>query len=357
MANLSLGFYTSDFKAHQPAERYGAHPPSPSPVPVPEPLPGDPSIGTNLRVLNIMAVSEWEPLLALLPNLEELTHSQRLTDSLALLLVERCPKLQVMRSDRGAWRPYNRLYDDYTSFDDDDDTSANGEFANEMLTANNQLRVLDMSAYHLRVDETLRRPWVCMGLEQLSCQIRRLARLSEDEEMMAKRAGAPWPIGSNEELGCKDEQSAFEKIERCRVQHYGVYNRLASLTRLRYLDLGFEDRMPEVESDYDLYCKGEEQRYVEYEKPPFDTLELSLASGLGRLGVLKNLEVFVFECMNHRIERGELEWMAKSWPKLRLVFGLDKERLPKMKHDLKRAELKGYLQELRPDVVHDSLFV
>ncbi|KAI9238436.1 MAG: hypothetical protein BYD32DRAFT_460666 [Podila humilis] len=317
MANLSLGFYTSDFKAHQPAERYGAHPPSPSPVPVPEPLPGDPSIGTNLRVLNIMTVSEWEPLLALLPNLEELTHSQRLTDSLALLLVERCPKLQVMRSDRGAWRPYNRLYDDYTSFDDDDDTSAYGEFANEMLTANNQLRVLDTIAYHLRVDEILRRPWVCMGLEQLSCQIRGLERGRGND---GKAGGG-------------------------------------SMAYRQYLDLGFEDRMPEVESDYDLYCKGEEQGYVEYEKPPFDTLELSLASGLGRFGVLKNLEVFGFECMNHRIDRAELEWMAKSWPKLRLVFGLDKERLPKMKHDLKRAELKGYLQELRPDVVHDSLFV
>ncbi|KAF9382340.1 hypothetical protein CPB97_007213 [Podila verticillata] len=355
MTNLSLGFYISDFNAHQPVRRYGAHPPSPPPVSVPEPLPVDSSIGANLRVLNTTAVSEWDPLLALLPNLEELTHSQRLTDSLALLLVKWCPKLQVISSHRGAWRPYNRLYDDYTSFDDDD-TSAHGEFANEMLAANSQLRVLDTIVYHLRVDEMLRRPWVCMGLEELSCQIRGLARLSEEEEMMARRARDPWPISSNEELGCKDEQDAIEKFERCRVQHYGVYDRLASLTRLRYLDLGLEDRVPEVESDYDLYCKGEEQGYVVYEKPPFDTLELSLASGLDRLGALKNLEVFGFECMNHQIERAELEWMAKSWPKLRLMFGLDKERQPKMKHDPKRAELKEYFQELRPDVVHDSLF-
>lgn len=349
ISNLSLGLYIPDFKVHQPPRRYGVQLPSPPPVPVPETLSRDPSIGANLHVLSITAVYEWESLLALLPNLKELTHSQRLTDSLALSLVERCPKLQVIRSHRGRWSPDNRTTND-------DYTSAMGVFAHQMLAVNSQLHVLDMIAYVLRVDEMLRRPWVCLGLEQLSCQIRGLARLSEDEESMARRARAPCNI-DHQELGGEDEQHAVKKFERCRDQHYGVYDRLASLTRLRYLDLGLENRVPEVDSDDEEYYEDEEKKYIAYEKPPFDTLELSLASGLDRLGVIKNLEVFGFECTNHRIERAELDWMAKSWPKLRLMYGLDKEQQPRMKHDHRRAELREYFQKLRPDVVHDSLFV
>lgn len=49
--------------------------------------------------------------------------------------------------------------------------------------------------------------------------------------------------------------------------------------------------------------------------------------------------------------------MAKSWPNLRLMFGLDEDVLPRMRPDPTRIELKGYFQQLRPDVVHDNLFV
>lgn len=48
--------------------------------------------------------------------------------------------------------------------------------------------------------------------------------------------------------------------------------------------------------------------------------------------------------------------MAESWSKLRLMFGLDEEQ-PGMKRNPKRADLKEYFEELRPDVVHGSLFV
>ncbi|KAG0356068.1 hypothetical protein BG005_005008 [Podila minutissima] len=144
-----------------------------------------------------------------------------------------------------------------------------------------------------------------------------------------------------------EEGAAVEKFQRCQAQHHGVYDRLARLTKLKHLDLGYENGIPGLDGE----------KYLKYTSgPTFDTLELSLASGLDRLGALKNLEMIGFECINHRIGRPELEWMAKSWPKLNLMYGLDKEKLDGIEHSKKRVALKEYFQQLRPDVVHDSLF-
>ncbi|KAF9303589.1 hypothetical protein BGZ74_003433, partial [Mortierella antarctica] len=78
-------------------------------------------------------------------------------------------------------------------------------------------------------------------------------------------------------------------------QHHGVYERLVNLTRLNFLDLGFENQIAEVDSDNEVLYEDEGRTYVDYEAPAFDTLKLSLASGMDRLGVLRDLEVFGFE--------------------------------------------------------------
>lgn len=69
------------------------------------------------------------------------------------------------------------------------------------------------------------------------------------------------------------------------------------------------------------------------------------------------MEVIGFERINCQIGRAELEWMAKSWPMLNLMYGLGKGLVPGDKPDIQRAQLKVYFQQLRPDVVHDGLFV
>lgn len=43
--------------------------------------------------------------------------------------------------------------------------------------------------------------------------------------------------------------------------------------------------------------------------------------------------------------------MAKNWPGLRLMYGLDKDQMPYIEPDRKKAALKEYFQNLRPDVV------
>lgn len=41
-----------------------------------------------------------------------------------------------------------------------------------------------------------------------------------------------------------EETMVVEKFERCRAQQHGVYDHMGSLTRLKHLDLGCEDRNP-----------------------------------------------------------------------------------------------------------------
>ncbi|KAF9080250.1 hypothetical protein BGX23_002407 [Mortierella sp. AD031] len=101
-----------------------------------------------------------------------------------------------------------------------------------------------------------------------------------------------------------------------------IFDRLASLTRLKHLDLGYENRNPWEYKLGHYYAADDENEYLAYDGPAFDTLELTLESGLGRLAALKDLEMFGFECVNHRIGRAELDWMAKSWPKLKLILTL-----------------------------------
>ncbi|KAF9089418.1 hypothetical protein BGX23_006715 [Mortierella sp. AD031] len=127
------------------------------------------------------------------------------------------------------------------------------------------------------------------------------------------------------------------------------------------------------------------QRYLQYPGPTFDTLEPSLRSGLDRLAALRSLEMFGLECLNHLIGRSELEWMVVSWPHLRMMDGLveqlykiepNQERIAlkeyfeqligfcdlnhmsyKLNSDNEKAALKDYFVQLRPDVVHDNLYM
>lgn len=84
--------------------------------------------------------------------------------------------------------------------------------------------MLDTIYYYISVDEMLRQPWVCMGLEKLMCQIWGLARLSRWWLENVDQVTAPAYTGVLSELEKREEA----KMERCRAQHVGVYERLVS---------------------------------------------------------------------------------------------------------------------------------
>ncbi|KAF9294251.1 hypothetical protein BGZ74_011356 [Mortierella antarctica] len=196
----------------------------------------------------------------------------------------------------------------------------------------NQLLVDSLVSF-IHTDEMLRQPWACIGLEQLTCRIVGVDRLNESEQLTVDQMIAS---GYSGELSM-EQVKAVEKFDRCQAQQHGVYDRLAKLTRLKHLDLGFENRDPRIRAWDGYLIDG--KFHLRHNGPTFDTLELSLASGLDRLGALKDLEMIGFECINHRIGRAEVEWMAKSWPNLNLVYGLDKEK-PSLASGLHRDEIK-----------------
>lgn len=306
------------------------------------PLPPAPFGGLSLRKLE-GTVQGWDTVFCYIPSIVEWeTRSEYLREDVALLLKDRCLNLETFRKTFPPWFINERHI---TGIRGNDPT-------NQFLITHRHLREFDSIENFIKVDEMLREQWTCMGLEWLTCRIVGLDRLTPVEEETAARI---MPPGYSADLS-EEETRVVEKFSRCRAQHLGVYDRLASLTRLKHLDLGYENRYPWEYKSGNWYVGEDGEEYLRYDPPTFDTLELTLESGLGRLGALKNLEMFGFECLNHKIGKTELDWMAKSWTKLNLMYGLDYERLYKFEHDENRAALREYFTKLRPDVVHDSSF-
>ncbi|KAF9319207.1 hypothetical protein BG003_009666 [Podila horticola] len=79
-----------------------------------------------------------------------------------------------------------------------------------------------------------------------------------------------------------------------------VYDQLAKLTQLRVLSLGGDSTSTWFRTE---------------------TLELSLASGFGKLETLRKLRELNFSYMDHRLTMVEVEWMMVHWPCLRKVTG------------------------------------
>ncbi|KAK3830356.1 MAG: hypothetical protein J3R72DRAFT_528047 [Linnemannia gamsii] len=297
--------------------------------------------GRSLRNFDCFMCCDWSTLLRLIPSIVEWNGVRSLRVGEATVLEELFgPRLESFRTTL------------HPSSDGYPDSRPHYDPTNQFLVTHPNLREFDSIENLIKVDEMLRQPWACMGLERLTCRIVGVDRLNKGEEAVVAKVMAP---GYLNEL-TEEDTRAVEKFHRCRAQHHGVYDRLASLTRLKHLNLGYENRNTGSACDRACYTGENGVQYVKYAEPMFDTLEMSLESGLDRLGVLRSLEMIGFECINHRIGRAELDWMAKSWPKLRLMYGLEKERLCMIEYDKNRTALRKYFKRLRPDVVHDSLF-
>ncbi|KAG0356723.1 hypothetical protein BG005_004335 [Podila minutissima] len=182
---------------------------------------------TSICSLYITLTTGWDKFLRHFPNLEQLRTDDMLDEPLSRALTSNCPRLREFAlggepayvRDSEWWRPY-------------------GHPTNRLLVSMSHLRVLNSVVSVLYVDEMLRQPWACMGLEQLTCRIIGFARLTNEEEDLVNRIQGPGPTATEFSAA---EAMAVEKFERCCAQQHGVYDRLASLTRLKHLDLGFEN--------------------------------------------------------------------------------------------------------------------
>jgi hypothetical protein len=99
-----------------------------------------------------------------------------------------------------------------------------------------------------------------------------------------------------------------------------VYDRLARFTHLETLCLGGE-----------------------YASPVLSRLEMSLKSGLDKLSGLKRLKELDVSNMRSQIGKQEVKWMAKQWPKLRVIRGLPEENRTK--------KAVKWLQQNHPEII------
>ncbi|KAG0209242.1 hypothetical protein BGX33_005755 [Mortierella sp. NVP41] len=217
-----------------------------------------------------------------------------------------------------------------------------------LLQSCRELRTLDGMNHRFHGGSDFEEPWVCVRLDTFRAEIRAMTRLRETEELLLPSV----TIESQSEtvsLGIGDIQAwILSKYRLYHEQHSRVYDRLASLVHLTVLILGYDHRSSESAESY----SKDGTEYLRYSEPAKDVLELSLVSGLDRLSSLKSLEVFGFEGMDHRIGVPELDWIAVSWPRLRLMCGLHRDTLLRIEFDERKAELRRHMRMIRPDVEH-----
>ncbi|KAG0322806.1 hypothetical protein BGZ97_003745 [Linnemannia gamsii] len=259
-----------------------------------------------------------------LPHLRHITLTT-LYKSTADMLVAYCKELESFRllEDKG-------FYHATSSFD----------ASLVLLQGCPKLKVLDAVQHQIRAETLLASPpWVCDRLETLRCLIVGVSRLLPQD---MKILNDLFVLRSSKNVFLtKQDRNALQMSRNTMGQQQQVLERLASLTHLKVLELAFKQPRDH------LRRYGDKNPYVGYFT---DTLELTLDSGLGKLAALKDLEMFGFEGCNHLIDRSELDWMIKSWPRLRAMSGLRQNGLLTSSFEMRKADLRSYMRQIRSDI-------
>ncbi|KAG0372603.1 hypothetical protein BGX24_012818 [Mortierella sp. AD032] len=138
--------------------------------------------------------------------------------------------------------------------------------------------------------------WVCKNLEVFGCRIGNIPRPDITHEIRGLPAQLFYGQGSAQ--------------ESVALQHQ-IYEKLARLTKLRELTLGFP--LGEDEDDYD-------DNYKKHYKQN-DCLAMTLDSGLDRLKGLKNLRKVggLDDMQAYNVGDKEKVWFAEHWPNVTFV--------------------------------------
>lgn len=227
-----------------------------------------------------------------------------------------------------------------------------------------RLRHVDAIRHTVEANSLVKKPVVCRGMEVFRCHITGIGEEEEveeeevyDDELEDGPWGNPTVDDSNDDQEDEDEDTKAARRQGRLLDHLQqIYDELGRWTELRVLELGVDN------VDGYAIMNGDPGRhlvdgriYYNYFGPTPNTLPLSLESGLDRLRTLKKLEVIGFEGVDHRINTGELAWMAENWPKLQVMHGF---QAPDEKDEYalrcpKVNGLKEYMQRLRPLVRHE----
>ncbi|KAG0278764.1 hypothetical protein BGZ95_003208 [Linnemannia exigua] len=176
----------------------------------------------------------------------------------------------------------------------------------------------------LELQDAVRAPWMCDGLEVFECKISGVPRpdLSHDF-FYYERSFAPYPV-----IPLCPEGPAVEPISPQGIiqrQSHALQRKflkqLGQLRHLRILAFGSNNPAYESRESFALVLKGIRTMIVA-EDVQHQCLELTLESGLDELSGLNELEELHVFRMAHRIGIEEVRWMVEQWPKLRAIRGL-----------------------------------
>ncbi|KFH70668.1 hypothetical protein MVEG_03518 [Podila verticillata NRRL 6337] len=267
------------------------------------------------------------PLLQLMPNLEQLA-MPLVSNDIIDTLCSHNPLLHTFRRSTDPKRRM-RIYE-----------SGTPTYLRKLLEQCAHLTTLDIVQHWINLSGWVNNedePWACRGLQVFRCSIHNLWRCSDD------RDGDDDVVMTAPDRH-RDLSDELRRIEESCKAERRLFRKLAQLHRLQVLEFGVEP--------YRRFFYGIKLERFE------DTLQLTLGTGLDELGALKELRVFGFEGVAHRITERELEWMVRSWPKLDIMRGLSYDRRVTIgdKARQRRDRLREFVQGLKPSVVHESLF-
>ncbi|KAF9546167.1 hypothetical protein EC957_010153 [Mortierella hygrophila] len=287
--------------------------------------------------------------LDILPRMPRLTRLtlQTLTQTAGKALAKHCSQLE--------WLQLRTTK--YDSMDQDSITP--------LLHHCSRLRHLDAIWHTVEANSLVKKPVVCRGMEVFRCKITGIVEENEEEEEEEghdnELEDGPWENPAedynSDDQEDEDEETTATKMQRRLLDHHQhIYDELGRWTELRVLELGVDnvDWYDIMGSDPGRHLV-DGRIYYNYFGPTPNTLLLSLESGLNRLRTLKKLEVIGFEGVDHRINTGELAWMAENWPKLQVMHGFQAPD-GKDEYALRCPKVKGlreYMQGLRPLVRHE----
>jgi len=298
-----------------------------------------PDQGFALKKLCISDSTNLIPLLHYIPNLRTLKINH-LTREAFEALASNCKHLRILE-----WmNKSNEVFH----------TGPEPDGLHRFLTSCSSLKALNGIGQSIKADDMIREPWACREIEVLRCRVVGIKRFNEEPlHRIVELATEYSPEFVVRDQSWKQMHKSYQEQQR------SVYKRLAGLKHLKQLDLGLKSRRPrEGGALYRVLTGVESAGYPRHYGSVSDTLEISLESGLDELGTLKNLEMFGFEGANHCIQERELGWMARSWPKLKLMYGLAEDHsgyTNAWTESDKKKELREHMQALRPDVKHGSI--
>ncbi|KAF9436950.1 hypothetical protein BGZ76_002453 [Entomortierella beljakovae] len=284
-------------------------------------------------------------LLEHVPNLVSLT-VKYLTSELSGTIVTKCKYIQRIKVLTEKWRVRGSA------------GWETGDVVRELLSSCQHLRVLDAKFLILDASEISDNGWICDNLEELHCRVTKIPNLKSNELECLERILRK---ESSNEILLESEEDIVGRWRLARNLKRNFFRQVSMMKSMRRLSVHSDWRSTDTEdfdqNDFIPYTSKRDGRiYLEYSKPPGDTLTMTVDDGLDELASLTSLEFLGFEYMNHGMSNEEIQWIAENIPSLKEMGGLLDGPQIGLEPDYRNKELRELMERLRGDIIHSRDF-